>query len=554
MVLLARRTLQEHAYRKGRLGCAGEGIEIGSSVSVLSGRNFPLFNAGDAGRVVRVDKEALNCDVLFDGATEPVPVAFRHLELKGRHCPEPKLCRSDEDSKVQNKMGDEHGEDDKLSVDPGSCGHRSNSVAPEVALVDTLTITMSKKRPQASVTLSSDPASGHQAGWQHRSTFTDRVAPEESPEHRTNQEMPTISKESGDNAHDHPAPGKLCGAEDAEFGGVPTFSLVRHWNGDSVAIQRVESLQAELEAMEERHRIEMASLRAELEEAQEFGRKQQARATFLEQHIRLLSSQQVGVSTPSASPSTAPGHPSSATAAAASNEGQGHGSTQDSGSASQATQQYSVSASSGALSAMWPNTPTTVLLSARTSARAQTGQQGDFSPNAFKCSPSRASSSSSHTAGVSAGVRPYVRRMSSSPSCQSIAGGNTPTGASLSMVVPSSAAEAISGSPAGNGSIQRAHSASATSRPPHALFSAVTPRQPHFMSRPVPVTPPRGASPSMRQVCGATQGIAVQVLPVTRPPSLALQPCVSQPCVSQHQQIEVSLLGGECPATPCRAA
>lgn len=48
---------------------------------VLQGRNFPSFGAGDQGRVIRVDKEALNCEVLFDGGSHPLPVALRHLRL-----------------------------------------------------------------------------------------------------------------------------------------------------------------------------------------------------------------------------------------------------------------------------------------------------------------------------------------------------------------------------------------------------------------------------------------------------------------------------------------
>ena len=35
----------------------------GCRVVVLNGRNFPSFQAGDQGRVIRVDKEALNCEV-----------------------------------------------------------------------------------------------------------------------------------------------------------------------------------------------------------------------------------------------------------------------------------------------------------------------------------------------------------------------------------------------------------------------------------------------------------------------------------------------------------
>lgn len=64
-----------------RVAKAGDGIEAGSRVVVLNGRNFPSFTAGDQGRVIRVDKEALNCEVLFDGAKQPVPVALRHLKL-----------------------------------------------------------------------------------------------------------------------------------------------------------------------------------------------------------------------------------------------------------------------------------------------------------------------------------------------------------------------------------------------------------------------------------------------------------------------------------------
>jgi len=83
MVLLSRRALQERfAGRKADTG-AGEGIDLGCRVCVLGGRHFPSFREGDEGQVVRIDREALNCDVLFHGAEQPVPVALRHL----RHVP-----------------------------------------------------------------------------------------------------------------------------------------------------------------------------------------------------------------------------------------------------------------------------------------------------------------------------------------------------------------------------------------------------------------------------------------------------------------------------------
>jgi len=81
MVLLARRALQERFTTKGRDADGGQGIEAGCRVAVLGGRQFPLFSAGDTGEVVRVDREALNCDVHFEGASHPVPVALRHLKL-----------------------------------------------------------------------------------------------------------------------------------------------------------------------------------------------------------------------------------------------------------------------------------------------------------------------------------------------------------------------------------------------------------------------------------------------------------------------------------------
>jgi len=81
MVLLARRALQERLTNKSREGAGGEGVEVGSIVSVLSGRCFSAFGSGDTGEVVQIDHEALNCHVRFESTAEPVPVALRHLKL-----------------------------------------------------------------------------------------------------------------------------------------------------------------------------------------------------------------------------------------------------------------------------------------------------------------------------------------------------------------------------------------------------------------------------------------------------------------------------------------
>ncbi|CAK0794746.1 unnamed protein product [Prorocentrum cordatum] len=57
----------------------GQDIRSGTRVVVLGGRHFDAFEAGDAGLVTRVDLEAQNCEVLFEGRASAVPVALRHL-------------------------------------------------------------------------------------------------------------------------------------------------------------------------------------------------------------------------------------------------------------------------------------------------------------------------------------------------------------------------------------------------------------------------------------------------------------------------------------------
>eukprot|EP00928_Gymnodinium_smaydae_P095464 TRINITY_DN821_c0_g2_i2.p1 TRINITY_DN821_c0_g2~~TRINITY_DN821_c0_g2_i2.p1 ORF type:complete len:962 (+),score=157.30 TRINITY_DN821_c0_g2_i2:184-3069(+) len=76
MVLLTRGRSQERA---GAKKATGRDIVAGGRVAVLSGRHFPAFSAGDEGLVIRVDAEAQNCEVRFDGRADPVPVALRHL-------------------------------------------------------------------------------------------------------------------------------------------------------------------------------------------------------------------------------------------------------------------------------------------------------------------------------------------------------------------------------------------------------------------------------------------------------------------------------------------
>mmetsp|Transcript_67979 Transcript_67979/g.107806 ORF Transcript_67979/g.107806 Transcript_67979/m.107806 type:complete len:732 (+) Transcript_67979:46-2241(+) len=75
MVLLTRGRTQDRQNREKRW----QQINSGSRVVVLNGRHFPAFGAGDEGVVTRVDPEAQNCEVVFNGKAEAIPVALRHL-------------------------------------------------------------------------------------------------------------------------------------------------------------------------------------------------------------------------------------------------------------------------------------------------------------------------------------------------------------------------------------------------------------------------------------------------------------------------------------------
>eukprot|EP00929_Paragymnodinium_shiwhaense_P028904 TRINITY_DN16679_c0_g1_i1.p1 TRINITY_DN16679_c0_g1~~TRINITY_DN16679_c0_g1_i1.p1 ORF type:complete len:714 (+),score=134.24 TRINITY_DN16679_c0_g1_i1:86-2227(+) len=75
----AKRALEDRVTSRRHEVVGGLGIEAGSYVSVLEGRFFPSFSAGDKGWVIRVSHDAMNCDVLFEGRTQAVSVSLRHL-------------------------------------------------------------------------------------------------------------------------------------------------------------------------------------------------------------------------------------------------------------------------------------------------------------------------------------------------------------------------------------------------------------------------------------------------------------------------------------------
>eukprot|EP00928_Gymnodinium_smaydae_P066235 TRINITY_DN4927_c0_g1_i1.p1 TRINITY_DN4927_c0_g1~~TRINITY_DN4927_c0_g1_i1.p1 ORF type:complete len:811 (+),score=178.60 TRINITY_DN4927_c0_g1_i1:124-2556(+) len=371
MVLLARRALQERFASKNRDGVGGEGIDLGSIVCVLGGRHFPLFSSGDTGRVVRIDHEALNCDVLFDGATSAVPVALRHLR-----CVEAPPTTAASSTSVSSPAASPRY---SAGVRPGSATiARSASVAsprrrPEGEVVAALeafgaaycSSPAGADRPRScdsSMILVPDTTAEVTNGSCHSPEFSCPTLSPRGPagvysasrsDNRTGENLgspwerveferrllacerslsPSAKRlgESGafnglsavqeEKSHDPASAATVCARIEAAaaltagsascasvpasngsgcftFDGKPLVSYAAMANGapvagdSSYAAPRVVSLEARLERLEERHRVELESLRGALEEALAFGRRQEARATALEQHVRLLSAE-----------------------------------------------------------------------------------------------------------------------------------------------------------------------------------------------------------------------------------------------------------------------
>jgi len=328
MVLLARRALQERFASKQREGAAGEGIELGCQVAVLSGRHFPLFSAGDQGEVVRLDQEALNCDVLFEGARQPVPVALRHLQLVQPPLDSNQVTDGNESgARVQSSSCSA-----SCSVGSTTCSNQRNSLRgcePDE---------WEEGRPQV-VCRALSSAGGGAHGSTASSSMTDLAASPmvfgESPASKGESVMisvcdtlawqPTLeegreasaslppSKQVTKNKtsqNERKAPEGGGSAEAFTFAGSCTFdgfgnaaavsaALVADVADDDGRLVHVETLEARIRQLLERHRAETEGLKSQLEKATAFGHQQQERVAALEQHIRKMQSTEPTTSTAS---------------------------------------------------------------------------------------------------------------------------------------------------------------------------------------------------------------------------------------------------------------
>eukprot|EP00747_Dinoflagellata_sp_TGD_P023652 gnl/TRDRNA2_/TRDRNA2_129978_c0_seq1.p1 gnl/TRDRNA2_/TRDRNA2_129978_c0~~gnl/TRDRNA2_/TRDRNA2_129978_c0_seq1.p1 ORF type:complete len:665 (-),score=116.32 gnl/TRDRNA2_/TRDRNA2_129978_c0_seq1:67-2061(-) len=329
MVLLARRALQERFATAARDDVGGEGIEPGCYVCVLGGRHFPSFTAGDAGEVIRVDHEALNCEVLFDGASEPVPVALRHLKLlsppqqrtatgalrntptSARNVPEIRGLPRDANGNAglwKASTADPGGPSSASTADP--CTSREVSVSQPSDAAEEVPSATGLEESLLSGTVRCAGASGHGGERAFLSNLVrdveaqlkSNMQPEErqgrgeeppcSPLESQNRALSRIERklfvcEASMDARTKSSDGGL----QATGAGIASDKL--QLNGSTV-----ETLEARLELLEERHQAELTSLRSALEEAVAFGRQQEARANALEQRLIALGAG-VGPESPS---------------------------------------------------------------------------------------------------------------------------------------------------------------------------------------------------------------------------------------------------------------
>eukprot|EP00404_Azadinium_spinosum_P057734 CAMPEP_0180726514 /NCGR_PEP_ID=MMETSP1038_2-20121128/18597_1 /TAXON_ID=632150 /ORGANISM="Azadinium spinosum, Strain 3D9" /LENGTH=556 /DNA_ID=CAMNT_0022759153 /DNA_START=9 /DNA_END=1679 /DNA_ORIENTATION=+ len=324
MPLLARRALQERFASKHQEGAGGEGIEVGTTVCVLGGRNFPLFTAGDRGEVTRVDQEALNCEVLFEGTTQPVPVALRHLKAVSRNgaqrrpgsCSVSSRSPSRRTSPPSLRGGRELQATKAAEADGGSVA---------TPLIGCAQRSVEEAAPAGTACSNGAPAPNHfgcarspsvPGQFLADSSMIMMVAGNETPDSRRQERLSSpqdkqwlalgrlerrlaacevaldVREEPGHSAGD-----TTDGASFACDGCLDTTGFApapMPTSSDATWPRRFEAFEARIEALEGRHRAELAALRGKLEEALAYGRQQEARAQALER--QLLGPRVLGVS------------------------------------------------------------------------------------------------------------------------------------------------------------------------------------------------------------------------------------------------------------------
>lgn len=270
MVLLARRSVQDVSDDKNSEGGCGEGIEVGSRVCVLSRRHFQQFSAGDVGEVKHVDHDAMNCNVVFDGRDHSVTVALRHLKLMHEESGTPS-------SMINTSTSPRQIGPSALVARVDACGNLDNDDREDVAVIARENL-LKSTRPNSNYSSGSTVVDS--------GTYSESMA---SSSPRASSSVGTLQTRSPAGFERYTGNSPSAAAWKENHLGSLSLSeppCTQHVDDDDDG-GRIEALEARLGMLEASHRTEIASLQCLLEDALVFGRQQEARASSLEQHVRL---------------------------------------------------------------------------------------------------------------------------------------------------------------------------------------------------------------------------------------------------------------------------
>jgi hypothetical protein len=290
--------------------------------------------------VVRLDREALNCDVLFEGSLQPVPVALRHLQLvqpdapltasataaaalRSGSCPAASEASKSVASQLWRfRTGDGESEDISSVVEAKVLSDvRVEAVEARAMAAERRVMAMEMQVGAHMATgsasngqhdlLSGSVQSGTSLREDHGScAFLTKLAMGGyvSPESKSGQQADTPEVQS-------PSPSLLV---DHMFGSNKerdpcfTFSGPAEQATSSTSAGSQKDLAVRLAMVEHRYNVEVASLRSALEDALAFGRRQEARATALEEKLQMLQAAMPGSPQRAAAPGMGDGSRASA--------------------------------------------------------------------------------------------------------------------------------------------------------------------------------------------------------------------------------------------------
>lgn len=279
-------------------------------MQVLGGRHFPSFSEGDVGKVVYVDREALNCEVIFEGSGGAVPVALRHLKLV-RAPSTPTRSRGATPKRWEDREVWEMAasKEVKALADARKAAERRAEALFEGRRTASERQELSRSRPHDRESALDDSNAGSPDSCAGLPVAdSDRLAEEEAEQRarllecRRMKDVTPEKSQFGVSGHTSTAGGEslMSGTAEYETCDERLICDVDSTRAEVKAVStagarevdwlraRVDSLTGQLAAAERRHGSEMEALRRDTEKALELGSQQAARIDRLECELRSL--------------------------------------------------------------------------------------------------------------------------------------------------------------------------------------------------------------------------------------------------------------------------